>query len=99
MGRDINRPYFNKASVSAALQKPVVKALLQLMTLRRNMQAFNGDFRQALSNQHYQLNWQHNDNHANLTIALDSLTATLSWQNAGSPMQLISLDSLLDEPC
>ena len=96
VGRDINRPYFNKASVTAALQKPVVKALLQLLTLRRNMLAFNGDFSQALSSQHYQLNWQHNDNHANLTIALASLTATLSWQNAGSAMQSITLESLLD---
>jgi len=95
VGRDINRPYFNEASVQQALQKPVVQALIKLIKLRRTLQAFEGDFSQNLQANLYQLNWQHGGHFASLSLALDSLTGTISWQHQGQAPQQLSLADLL----
>ena len=95
VGRDINRPYFNQDTINQALQKPVVKALLKLIKLRHNMQAFNGSFSHTLSDNTYQLSWQHLGHTASLTLTLDSLTAALAWQNEGEAAELLQLHSLL----
>ncbi|GAB59130.1 sucrose phosphorylase [Rheinheimera nanhaiensis] len=95
VGRDINRPYFNNTGVQQALEKPVVAALCQLIKLRRTMQAFNGEFNQTLTGNCYQLSWQHHGHYASLTLSLDSLTATLSWQHQGDALQQLELASLL----
>uniref|UniRef100_A0A486XK38 Sucrose phosphorylase n=1 Tax=Rheinheimera sp. BAL341 TaxID=1708203 RepID=A0A486XK38_9GAMM len=97
VGRDIGRPYLNQDKVAAALQKPVVKALCQLIKLRRNLAAFNGEFSQSLQNGHYQLHWQHNANSASLNIELASLQATLSWQHDGAESGTLALKSLLQQ--
>lgn len=44
IGRDINRHYYTKEELTAHLQKPVVQKLRQIMMLRNNHQAFNGEF-------------------------------------------------------
>ena len=44
VGRDINRPYLTTAMVEDAIQKPVVKGLMQLITLRNENKAFGGAF-------------------------------------------------------
>jgi len=95
VGRDINRPYFNEASVQQALQKPVVQALIKLIKLRRTLQAFEGEFSQNLQANLYQLNWQHGGHFASLRLALDSLTGTISWQHQGQAPQQLSLADLL----
>jgi sucrose phosphorylase len=95
VGRDINRPYFNEASVQQALQKPVVQALIKLIKLRRTLQAFEGDFSQNLQANLYQLNWQHGGHFASLSLALDSLTGTISWQHQGQAPEQLSLADLL----
>lgn len=95
VGRDINRPYFNQETINLALQKPVVNAVLKLIRLRRTMQAFNGSFSQTLSDNTYQINWQHKGHTASLTLTLNSLSATLSWQNEGDTAELLQLNSLL----
>lgn len=95
VGRDINRPYFDETSLQQALQKPVVKALIKLIQLRRSLQAFDGDFSQTLEPNLYRLNWQHSGHHASLSLALDSLTATIAWQHQGQAPQQLSLAALL----
>lgn len=95
VGRDINRPYFNEASVQQALQKPVVQALIKLIKLRRTLQAFEGEFSQNLQANLYQLNWQHGGHFASLSLALDSLTGTISWQHLGQAPEQLSLADLL----
>lgn len=95
VGRDINRPYFDESSLQLALQKPVVKALIKLIQLRRTLQAFDGDFSQTLAPNLYQLNWQHGDHQASLSLQLDSLTATLAWQHQGQAAQQLQLADLL----
>ena len=44
VGRDINRQRFSPSEIEAALQKPVVQDLLQLIRLRNTCNAFNGSF-------------------------------------------------------
>lgn len=94
VGRDIGRPYLTAAKVEQALQKPVVKALCQLIKLRRSMQAFNGTFSQQLTEQTYQLQWQYQGHSASLHIQLASLDATVHWQAAGETAQSQSLNAL-----
>ena len=94
VGRDIGRPYLNAEKVADALQKPVVQALCQLITLRRSLQAFNGDFSQTLHNGSYQLQWQHQGHTAALVIDLASLEATMHWQHAGQAAESLALSNL-----
>jgi sucrose phosphorylase len=44
VGRDINRQRFSPSEIEAAMQKPVVQDLLQLIRLRNTCNAFNGTF-------------------------------------------------------
>jgi sucrose phosphorylase len=44
VGRDINRPYYTRAEIDAALQRPVVRRLCELIRLRNTHPAFGGDF-------------------------------------------------------
>lgn len=43
VGRDINRHYYTLAEVSTALERPMVKRLLELIRLRNTHPAFNGE--------------------------------------------------------
>ena len=43
VGRDINRHYYRPAEIDAALEQPVVQALLQLCRLRNTIGAFDAD--------------------------------------------------------
>ncbi|MCC5827355.1 sucrose phosphorylase [Alkalimonas sp.] len=95
VGRDINRPYYTVDTVRQALQKPVVKALCQLIKLRRSLQAFDGHFSQSLTDGQYQLHWQHQGHSASLQIQLSDLSAELIWQHSGEAQQQQTLSSLL----
>jgi sucrose phosphorylase len=75
VGRDINRPYLNESVVIEHLQKPVVQALLQLITLRNQHQAFQGEFSQEISASQYSMIWQQSGESITLTINLDDLSA------------------------
>jgi sucrose phosphorylase len=44
VGRDINRHHYTPAEVSAALDSPMVKRLLELIRIRNSHPAFNGKF-------------------------------------------------------
>jgi len=45
VGRDINRHRFSPSEIEAALEKPVVRDLMQLIQLRNTCSAFNGAFK------------------------------------------------------
>lgn len=94
-GRDINRPYYDQEKRQQALQKPVVQALLTLIRLRKQMQAFNGEFSQQLQHDVYQLNWRSAEASASLTVQLTTLDAHLRWQNASETLQHLALSDLL----
>jgi sucrose phosphorylase len=44
VGRDINRPYLERAEIEAHLRRPVVRRLLDLIRFRNTHPAFGGDF-------------------------------------------------------
>jgi sucrose phosphorylase len=48
VGRDINRHYFSVEELDAALERPVVRALLQLCRFRNQWPAFDGELRTEL---------------------------------------------------
>jgi sucrose phosphorylase len=62
VGRDINRHHYSVGEIDAALQKPVVQRLVELIQLRNTHPAFGGSFtlddspREVLA-----MRWQHGD--------------------------------------
>jgi sucrose phosphorylase len=58
VGRDINRHYFRPGEVQAALGKPVVQGLLQLIRLRNRHPAFEGRFElEASGDDRLEMRW------------------------------------------
>jgi sucrose phosphorylase len=47
VGRDINRHYYTRDELDAALQRPVVRNLCELIRLRNTHPAFGGEFSSA----------------------------------------------------
>jgi sucrose phosphorylase len=93
VGRDINRPYITQAELKANLNKPVVKALKELIKIRNNSIAFDGDFTFEQNKSTFQLCWKNADDQAKLTIDLDSLNASIEVieQNRCNEYDLVSL--------
>ncbi len=78
VGRDINRPYISLDELKTDLNKPVVKALTQLIRIRNNTSAFDGEFTHAHTDNVLTLRWELGANHAELNIELDKLEAKIN---------------------
>ena len=79
VGRDINRQHFSLPDVQAALNKPVVVRLLQLIRLRNEHPAFGGDFSVMDSAQtQLCLRWQKQHHWAVLTVELQKLAGAVT---------------------
>jgi len=81
VGRDINRPHLNKERIEAALQKPITKALTQLITIRNSSNAFNGEFTLSFEHNELNMNWNNDDNSAQLSVNLVDNTAVITVTN------------------
>jgi sucrose phosphorylase len=69
VGRDINRHYYSRAEVLAALQRPVVRNLCALLRLRNTHPAFGGAFSADESTDaELVLRWQHGAELAELRV-------------------------------
>ncbi len=95
VGRDINRPYLNTNDVEQALQKPVVKALCELIKLRNRHPAFNGEFDLQAEGAQLQLSWALADDHISLVIELKTRFAEIVIRNE-QQTQRIALKDWLD---
>ena len=95
VGRDINRPYLNKADIQTAMQKPFVKGLCQLIQLRNNCAAFNGDFTMQAANSVLKLSWQLGQDSAALSVDFSSKQAVIELTETGKSRR-IELASLLE---
>jgi sucrose phosphorylase len=89
VGRDINRQHFSAADVVAAVQKPVVKKLIELIQLRNTHPAFGGSFElQKSSTQRLHMRWQNTVggvNHwAELQVNFDNLDHRLVVSDGGT---------------
>ena len=95
VGRDINRPYLDREKVRAALQKPVVKALCQLIELRNRLTCFNGEFSAMAQGGCLTLNWQSATSSAKLHIdATNRLNASIAVTEAGDTQEINLADWL-----
>jgi sucrose phosphorylase len=73
VGRDINRHHYTPAEIEAALQRPVVRRLCELIRLRNTHPAFNGRFELLDSaDGELALRWQHEGRSAALRVDLKS---------------------------
>jgi sucrose phosphorylase len=71
VGRDINRHYFTKNEIDTHLKRPLIKDLKELMLLRNNHEAFNGDFKLIETSENVlHIKWINNNHYAELFIDL-----------------------------
>ncbi len=79
VGRDINRQYFKPAELAAALQKPVVKKLLDLIRFRNAHPAFSGTMEVLASNStSLHIRWSSAAHFALLEVDLSAMTHHIS---------------------
>ena len=79
VGRDINRHYFKQGEVEAALDRPLVTALLKLIRLRNEHPAFNGVFSLIQpSRSQLELSWKSEGQWAKLSVDFAQMEATIS---------------------
>jgi len=75
VGRDINRHHYTAAEIAAALQRPVVARLLELIRLRNTHPAFGGSFSVIdAADEHLVMRWQQGAAFAELKADLRSGT-------------------------
>jgi sucrose phosphorylase len=80
VGRDINRHYYTREEIQQSLKKPVVDQLTQLMKIRNNHPAFDGDFSiHSLPYHQLGLKWQNGDQWAELFIDLSTMKIEVSF--------------------
>lgn len=78
VGRDINRHHYPRQEVLEALEKPVVKRLLDLIRLRNQHAAFNGTFSHSATHAHaLTLTWTHEADWARLEVDLQAKTGVI----------------------
>ena len=84
IGRDINRHYYTQGEIRRALERPVVRRLIELVRLRSSLPAFDGTFsmRKCPSNQ-LLLKWDDNEETAQLHVDLAARRATIDYSDAG----------------
>ena len=78
VGRDINRHHYGRDEIHAALRKPVVAALIELIRLRNDHPAFQGAFSLLDSEDHVlHLRWQHAAQWAELRVDLSDMKRSI----------------------
>ncbi len=84
VGRDINRHYFSRADIDAALLRPVVQDLLRLIRLRNSHPAFAGGFRVVDSDSAtLALRWEAGVDFAELRVHLRTADYELQYSGPG----------------
>lgn len=86
VGRDINRHHFSQGEIDAALQRPVVRDLLDLIRLRNRHPAFAGSFElQASDDDQLSMRWTHGRAWIALTVALTQRTMLIEGDDGSGP--------------
>jgi sucrose phosphorylase len=96
VGRDINRHYYAAGEVEAALERPVVAALCELIRLRNAHPAFNGQFSFGVAAEsELVLEWQSGAARAELRIDFGDESYRLAATHDGAlrELDLLSLGS------
>lgn len=95
VGRDINRPYLDRQTLTKQLQQPVVRGLMALIQLRNTQPAFDGDFQLSGGGQTLNLAWQHQNDRVEFALNLTEQRAQISSQLNGQ-IDLIDLSALAE---
>ncbi|HUQ53438.1 MAG TPA: sucrose phosphorylase [Gammaproteobacteria bacterium] len=96
VGRDINRHYYGRAEVTAALQRPVVRNLCALIRLRNAHPAFRGEFSSDVSaDTELHMRWRNGVERAELRIDFRSRHCELALSEAGA-MRSLEITELAD---
>lgn len=83
VGRDINRHYYSREEVLGALQTPVVAKLLDLIRLRNQHAAFNGEFSHTSTAEHaLTLSWAAGAEYVRLDVDLKAQTGVVLYSAA-----------------
>jgi sucrose phosphorylase len=83
VGRDINRHYYTRAEIGAALQRPLVQRILALIELRNTHPSFGGEFRMLESDPDVLvLRWEHLGQFAELTVRFAAASYELRYSSA-----------------
>ena len=86
VGRDINRQHYSRADIDAALQRPVVQELLELIRLRNGHPAFSGTFElQPSDDDRLALRWCHGRSWIALTVGLAQRTMLIEGDDGSGP--------------
>jgi sucrose phosphorylase len=84
VGRDINRKYFSHEEVRAALRRPVVQKLCELIRLRNSHPAFSGSFSVADGpDDDLVMRWRNGREHAELRVDFRGDDSRLLFSDAG----------------
>jgi len=71
VGRDINRPYFDRADIERELRRPVARRLLELVAFRSGHRAFDGTFSLVAGDDRVLgMRWDHGGEYAELVVDL-----------------------------
>ena len=71
VGRDINRHYYTRQEIEDGLERPLIRSLLKLISLRSNHPAFNGEFELIKTQDHIlHIEWINENEQAALFIDL-----------------------------
>ncbi|MBA6262671.1 sucrose phosphorylase [Colwellia sp. Bg11-12] len=95
VGRDINRPYLDSKRIENAIKKPFTKAIIRLIQLRNNTEAFNGEFTVSSNISVLEMKWQKNDDSITLTVDLIDKHAQIEITEKNNT-RVISLNLLLN---
>jgi len=78
VGRDINRRYYSRDQIEAALNKPVVERLIELIRIRNAHPAFNGESRVDSTASHLlSIHWVSGEAWARLEVDFANPSATI----------------------
>jgi len=96
VGRDINRPYLDSENIEQALNKPFTKAMISLIKLRNNSDAFNGEFTINSTMSNLEMKWMNRDQSALLVVDLADRNARIEITENNNT-RIVCLTTLLNK--
>jgi len=88
-GREINRHNFTLDEIEVAMEKPVVKRLVELIRFRNDYQAFNGDFTiHDTSNEIVELSWKLNTAECKLSVDLSTMQTSITYSSESGKISI-----------
>jgi sucrose phosphorylase len=92
VGRDINRHYYNTTEIKAALARPMVQRLIELIRLRNSHPAFGGEFAVNVPSDHaVVMKWTLGGQWIKLAVDLAAAVATITGTSEGGEIRPLTI--------